>query len=232
MPMEFDKLLITGVERGASDLHLKANTPVILRIHGRLVPQGDLGVITAEDMDAIARRCLSERMYAQLKDGREVDSAYSVPNFGRFRVNMFLALGAVLLLAVLHPANGPFAIGSDVEGIPQGLVKPCTAHLVQPAYRLGIEDILRNGEDIVAVHDAGLGKALWLPDLDFGPDASDCSSDRGTGHRPEHWNCCVSRQNANGSAARRGTEISPVDVTPRYHSRAVSAARRRAASTI
>ncbi len=44
MPMEFDKLLVTGVERGASDLHLKANAPVILRIHGRLVPQGDLGV--------------------------------------------------------------------------------------------------------------------------------------------------------------------------------------------
>src|SRR6266404_5825764 len=73
MPMEFDKLLVTGVERGASDLHLKANAPVILRIHGRLVPQGDLGVLTAEDMDAIAHRCLTERMYAQLMDGREVD---------------------------------------------------------------------------------------------------------------------------------------------------------------
>ena len=84
MPMEFDKLLVTGVERGASDLHLKANAPVILRIHGRLVPQGDLGVITAEDMDAIAHRCLTERMYSQLMDGREVDSAYAVPNFGRF----------------------------------------------------------------------------------------------------------------------------------------------------
>ena len=59
------------------------------------MPQGDLGVITAEDMDAIAHRCLTERMYGQLMDGREVDSAYAVPNFGRFRVNMFLALGAV-----------------------------------------------------------------------------------------------------------------------------------------
>src|SRR5437867_2846840 len=107
MPMEFDKLLITGVERGASDLHLKANTPVILRIHGRLVPQGDLGVITAEDMDAIARRCLSERMYAQLKDGREVDSAYAVPNFGRFRVNMFLALGAVRAVLRSIPSKKP-----------------------------------------------------------------------------------------------------------------------------
>src|SRR2546421_314969 len=107
MPMEFDKLLVTGVERGASDLHLKANAPVILRIHGRLVPQGDLGVITAEDMDAIAHRCLTERMYGQLKDGREVDSAYAVPNFGRFRVNMFLALGAVRAVLRSIPSKKP-----------------------------------------------------------------------------------------------------------------------------
>src|SRR2546425_2081110 len=107
MAMEFDKLLVTGVERGASDLHLKANSPVVLRIHGRLVPQGDLGVITAEDMDAIARRCLTERMYTQLKDGREVDSAYAVPNFGRFRVNMFLALGAVRAVLRSIPSKKP-----------------------------------------------------------------------------------------------------------------------------
>ncbi|MGH7341186.1 MAG: type IV pili twitching motility protein PilT, partial [Candidatus Rokuibacteriota bacterium] len=107
MPMEFDKLLVTGVERGASDLHLKANAPVILRIHGRLVPQGDLGVITAEDMDAIAHRCLTERMYSQLMDGREVDSAYAVPNFGRFRVNMFLALGAVRAVLRSIPSKKP-----------------------------------------------------------------------------------------------------------------------------
>jgi len=107
MPMEFDKLLVTGVERGASDLHLKANAPVILRIHGRLVPQGDLGVITPEDMDAIAHRCLTERMYGQLMDGREVDSAYAVPNFGRFRVNMFLALGAVRAVLRSIPSKKP-----------------------------------------------------------------------------------------------------------------------------
>ena len=71
-----------------------------------------------------------------------------------------------------------------------------------------------------------------LPDFDFGPDASDCPSNRGTGHRDEHGNGCIPRQNANGSATRRGTEVSPVDLAPRYHSRAVSAARRRAAATM
>src|SRR2546422_1821353 len=88
MPIDFERLLVTGVERGASDFHLKAGAPPILRIHGRLIPQGDFGVITADDMDGLARRMLAERWYNQLRDGKEIDSAYSIPNFGRFRVNM------------------------------------------------------------------------------------------------------------------------------------------------
>src|SRR5207244_2809124 len=47
MPIDFERLLVTGVERGASDFHLKAGAPPILRIHGRLIPQGDFGGITA-----------------------------------------------------------------------------------------------------------------------------------------------------------------------------------------
>jgi twitching motility protein PilT len=107
MAIDFDKLLVTGVERGASDVHLKANAPPILRIHGRLVPQQDLGVITAEEMEAIAKRILPERWYGQLRDGKEVDTAYSVPNFGRFRVNMYLALGSVRAVLRSIPSKKP-----------------------------------------------------------------------------------------------------------------------------
>ena len=105
--LDFDKLLVTGVERGASDLHLKPNAPPILRIHGRLIPQQDLGVISVEEMDGIARRCCSERAYTQLRDGKEIDTAYAVPNFGRFRVNMFLALGQVRAVLRAIPSKKP-----------------------------------------------------------------------------------------------------------------------------
>ena len=71
--MELDALLIAGVERGASDVHLKPEVPPILRINGRLEPQADLGVVTAEFMEDLVRRILPERLHAQLKDGREVD---------------------------------------------------------------------------------------------------------------------------------------------------------------
>ncbi|MBI4246293.1 MAG: type IV pilus twitching motility protein PilT, partial [Candidatus Rokubacteria bacterium] len=93
--------------RGASDLHLKPNAPPILRIHGRLLPQSDLGVVSVQDMEDIARRALPERMLAQLKDGREVDVAYAVQDFGRFRVNMFLATGQIRAVLRAIPTKKP-----------------------------------------------------------------------------------------------------------------------------
>jgi twitching motility protein PilT len=105
--MDLDRLLIASVERGASDLHLKPASPPILRVHGRLLPQADQGVVTAQDMEAMARRVLPERMYAQLKDGREVDVAYAVQDHGRFRVNMFLATGQIRAVLRAIPTRKP-----------------------------------------------------------------------------------------------------------------------------
>src|SRR5260370_7437923 len=107
MPIDLDKLLVSGVERGASDLHLKPGAPPILRIHGRLVPQFGVGGIAGDEMDAMGEKGLQERYYAPLHDGKEVDSAYAVPNFGRFRVNMFLSLGVVRAVLRSIPSRKP-----------------------------------------------------------------------------------------------------------------------------
>src|SRR5213594_3099659 len=105
--MDLDKLLIRSVERGASDLHLKPNSPPVLRVHGRLVPQPDLGVVSVAEMEDMARHILSERTYGQLKDGREVDIAYAVRDHGRFRVNLFLATGHIRAVMRAIPAKKP-----------------------------------------------------------------------------------------------------------------------------
>ncbi len=105
--MDLDRLLVASVERGASDLHLKPNSPPVLRVHGRLVPQPDLGVVTAAEMEAVARQVLPERLYQQLRDGREVDVAYAVRDHGRFRVNMFLATGLIRAVMRAIPSRKP-----------------------------------------------------------------------------------------------------------------------------
>jgi twitching motility protein PilT len=58
-------------------------------------------------MDLMAKRCLHERFYAQLRDGKEVDTAYAVPNYGRFRVNMFLSLGTIRAVLRSIPSKKP-----------------------------------------------------------------------------------------------------------------------------
>src|SRR5712692_6098309 len=105
--MDLDALLAAAVERGASDVHLKPDALPILRIDGRLEPQADLGIVTADFMDSVARQILPERLYARLKDGREVDAGYSVPTFGRFRANMFLALGTIRAVMRAIPSKKP-----------------------------------------------------------------------------------------------------------------------------
>ncbi len=118
--MDLDKLLIRSVERGASDLHLKPNSPPVLRIHGRLVPQPDLGVVSVGEMEDLARHILSERTYGQLKDGREVDVAYAVRDHGRFRVNLFLATGYIRAVMRAIPSKKP---KFEELGLPQVLEK-------------------------------------------------------------------------------------------------------------
>ncbi|HEV8642991.1 MAG TPA: type IV pilus twitching motility protein PilT [Methylomirabilota bacterium] len=105
--MNLDQLLISSVEQGASDLHLKPNSPPIFRINGRLVPRPDLGVVSIQEMEECARRVLPERFYAHLKEGREVDVAYAVRDHGRFRVNMFLATGMVRAVMRAIPSKKP-----------------------------------------------------------------------------------------------------------------------------
>jgi twitching motility protein PilT len=105
--MDLDVLLRAGVERGASDVHLKPDAAPVLRIHGRLEPQADWGVITAEFMESAARRMLPERLYAQLREGREIDAGYDVSGFGRFRVNVFLSLGRIRAAMRAIPAVKP-----------------------------------------------------------------------------------------------------------------------------
>jgi twitching motility protein PilT len=93
--MSLDDLLLEMVKRGASDLHLKAGQRPILRIHGHLEAQDDQPVPTPEFMRRMALRLLGDQRYNQLLAAKEMDLAYTVPDAGRFRINLFLSMGEV-----------------------------------------------------------------------------------------------------------------------------------------
>src|SRR5438876_1595000 len=118
--MDLDKLLIRSVDRGAPNLPLKPTPPPVLRTHGRLVPQPDLGVVSLAGRRQMPRHILSERTYGQLKDGREVDVAYAVRDHGRCRVNLYHATGYIRAVMRAIPSKKP---KFEELGLPQVLEK-------------------------------------------------------------------------------------------------------------
>jgi twitching motility protein PilT len=98
--MHIDDLLRMVVQRDASDLHLRAGEPPILRIHGDL-RRTDLPRLTAEDVKNLLYAILNEERRQRFERDKELDLSYEVPGLARFRVNMFWqqrCVGAALRL--------------------------------------------------------------------------------------------------------------------------------------
>lgn len=98
--MHIDDLLRMVVQRDASDLHLRAGEPPILRIHGDL-KRTDLPRLTAEDVKNLLYAILNEERRQRFERDKELDLSYEVPGLARFRVNVFWqqrCVGAALRL--------------------------------------------------------------------------------------------------------------------------------------
>jgi twitching motility protein PilT len=93
MEMElFYKILKTAVEGGASDVHLKINTPVIYRINRELIAV-ECPHPTPEWMARIVENVTPAHLKKRLEEERGIDFSYYVPGIGRFRTNLFQQRG-------------------------------------------------------------------------------------------------------------------------------------------
>lgn len=95
--MNIDDLLRIVVERDASDLHLKVGSPPVLRINGELAPYGDPLGLTPEEIREAFEGVTTEEQREKFARELELDFAYSVPGFARFRVNAALQRGTISL---------------------------------------------------------------------------------------------------------------------------------------
>jgi len=89
-----DELLKEMVERNASDLHLKAGSPPVLRIDGELTLLDD-PPLTPEDTKDVAASIMTDKQIRRFSEHNEIDFAYSAPNLGRFRVNVYRQRGSI-----------------------------------------------------------------------------------------------------------------------------------------
>ncbi|MCB9758807.1 MAG: PilT/PilU family type 4a pilus ATPase [Alphaproteobacteria bacterium] len=83
-----DKLLALIREQGASDLHVTVDEPPFVRMTGGL-ERMEMKPLTAEQTEASILGLLDARQRRIFEEGGQVDLCYSIPEVGRYRVNVF-----------------------------------------------------------------------------------------------------------------------------------------------
>lgn len=127
--LHLNALLEEMVDMGASDLHLSAGLPPCVRIDGALRPMDGYETLTPSELRRMIYAVLSQRQREKFEADLELDTSHSVPNVGRFRLNVFVqrdSVGAVLRaipfkIVPLEKLGVPAVVGS-LSNLPRGLV--------------------------------------------------------------------------------------------------------------
>jgi twitching motility protein PilT len=93
-PPPLELLLKAMLDKGASDLHITANSPPVLRIDGQLVPMR-LDPLTPVDTKQLCYSILTDAQKLTFEEEQEIDFSFGVKNLARFRSNCFMQRGAV-----------------------------------------------------------------------------------------------------------------------------------------
>lgn len=117
--VEIDRLLSYVLERNASDLHLIAGKPPIIRLDSDLLPVPDYPVFDADRLDSLLLTFLSEDQKAVLEKQRQVDLSRSFKSQARFRVNIYYQKGS--LAAALRHIQSKIRTVQELE-MPEGLL--------------------------------------------------------------------------------------------------------------
>src|SRR3954463_2384431 len=113
-----EKIIKAAVDRGASDLHIKAGDVFRARIHGDLVALTKQ-TLKPEQTRAIALHLMSnEDDKARIDQLLDYDCSWSAPGIGRFRVNMMKQRGSFSIIMRVIPWEIP---SFEKLGLPQVL---------------------------------------------------------------------------------------------------------------
>ena len=126
--MDIAELLAFSVKNKASDLHLSAGLPPMIRVHGD-VRRINVPPLEHKDVHGMVYDIMNDSQRKVYEETLEVDFSFEIPNLARFRVNAFnqqRGAGAVfrtipskvLTLEDLHAPK----IFAEIAKYPRGLV--------------------------------------------------------------------------------------------------------------
>jgi twitching motility protein PilT len=101
--MELNEILSEAVRNEASDVLLKFGVPPAFRVRADFLPLEGAAPLDREALQRIVDGVLDDRRRAKLEQELQVDLAYSHPDLGRFRVNIFRQRGFLSLVIRVIP---------------------------------------------------------------------------------------------------------------------------------
>ena len=126
--MDITELLAFSVKNGASDLHLSAGMPPLIRVDGE-VRRINLPPLEHKEVHRLIYDIMNDKQRRDFEDKLETDFSFEVPNLARFRVNAFnhnRGAGAVFRTIpskVLSMDDlGMGQIFRDISDYPRGIV--------------------------------------------------------------------------------------------------------------
>ncbi len=101
--LDLSRILSQAIKNGASDIHLIADQPPVMRIGGNLYPLENFSVVSAHDVRKMILGMMSPLQQERFAKEMELDFSYLIPE-GRFRVNAHLEKGNVgVAMRVIPP---------------------------------------------------------------------------------------------------------------------------------
>ena len=127
--MSIQEIFQLAAKRNASDVHLVAEAPALLRIDGELIPIEPKDVLTKKEIEQMVFSLLSEEQKKRFNDNKELDFSYENKEEVRFRVNLHYERGNVGLVARVITGEIPTLedlrmpkVVYDLVNLQQGLI--------------------------------------------------------------------------------------------------------------
>ncbi|UCE89093.1 MAG: PilT/PilU family type 4a pilus ATPase [Pseudomonadota bacterium] len=143
--MDITPYLKLMVERNASDMYLSTGAPPNVKIEGVTAPVGKTAAAPGV-VKKIAASLVTEDQMKAFEESLELDTAISIPDVGRFRVNLFVQRGEVSMVVRY--------VKWDVPSLEQLRLPPALADLIMEPRGL-----------IIVAGSTGAGKSTTLASM-------------------------------------------------------------------
>ena len=112
----------------ASDIHITVGLPPVVRINGKLENLGE-SKLSPNDTKNLVYATLTEKQVEVLEQNGEIDTSFSSPGAGRYRVNAYKQRGSYGMALRIIPLEIPSAeaiglpaVAKELARLPRGLI--------------------------------------------------------------------------------------------------------------